>query len=136
GLFGGWALGALAMYGLDWRYDTAWSNHYWSRIFGWGLQGNQHFEPSTWTFDLARQLHLAWTTLRFELRYSPLWTIPAWALIVWAVSRRYKFLLCHTVALISLIFYWVFMAPFMIANVKMPHWPVPIYPVLSLFLIS
>ncbi len=132
----GWFTGAALMLGLDKVSGTTWSKYYWSRALGWGLQGTNQYSASGQTswLDLGSR---ALSTLSTEIRMSPIWTSVLWIVMIYAVfSQIKKRTLMKPSLTLAFIFYWAFLVPFMIAKTKMPHWPVPIYPVMVLFLIG
>lgn len=130
-----WFFGALLMWELDRRSQTSWSQAYWQRILGWGFQNSNTFDVDK-GFSSLKIFELSLQMLKMELRMSPIWTPMLWVSMAWLLIKKRNLLFQNRILLLSLIFYWAFIAPFMIATIKMPHWPVPIYPIGALFLVS
>jgi len=74
GLGFGWSLGVLGMLGLDHVFDTKWSDYYWSRALGWGLQGKNQFRSAAQSSPVSEMFSRAFETLHTEFTMSPLWT--------------------------------------------------------------
>jgi 4-amino-4-deoxy-L-arabinose transferase-like glycosyltransferase len=131
----GWVGGALVMYWLDSHTGTSWSETYWHRILGWGFQNSNTFDP-TKGISFSRSLLLSWDMLKMEFRMSPIWTPFFWLSFIYVIVRKRNLLFENQILTLSFIFYWSFLAPFMISTIKMPHWPVPIYPIAALGIVS
>jgi len=132
--FVGWILGAFAMLALDFFFQTQWSHTYWQRILGWGFQADSQFDMKK-GLTLSKHFFLAIDFFKAELKYSPLWTPMFWALslvVVWGWKNK-NFRNPQTAVVVL---YALFISPFVIATIKMPHWPVPIYPLCALALVQ
>jgi 4-amino-4-deoxy-L-arabinose transferase-like glycosyltransferase len=127
----GAVLGAMGMLGLDHLGHTHWSQYYWSRALGWGFQGENQFNPSMGT-SFADLMVRGLVTLKSEIQFSPLWTPFLWvSMVVFAIGKPSL----RSPLFFAVLFYWAFMSPFMISKIKMPHWPVPVYPIASFFVV-
>jgi len=127
GLALGFGLGVAWLSFLDQSSGTDFQGYYWKRLALWASSGAR--EHSSGIFERL------WGFLRGELRYSGLWSLPLWALMLRTLVREgVRGVWRDPVHRVFFVFYLLFMGPIVMADIKMPHWPVPIYPLAALWI--
>lgn len=134
-------IGYLASVGLvsyiDFSHGTGFNAHYWGRLISW-LLGGQAGAPSSLGFDTVLDLlGRVWIFLKTEANMSFLWSPLFGFILLWWTYKNFKRLksIPDEIA-IALAMFLPTISAISLMKIKMPHWPVPLYPLAAFLLVA